>query len=388
MSEVSKVESIRKKFRGVFGKDPEVMAKAPGRINIIGEHIDYNDGYVLPVAIDKYIMAAAGRNEVPGCYRLCALDLEESYEWVAGKPAATRPLWVNYIYGSICEWKHYNSDQKGIDLIFSGDIPTGAGLSSSAALEAAAALSIGKLWNVSLPPKELALHCQKVEHEYVGVKCGIMDQYASIFGGVDQAILLDCLSITHQYLPLEMGHYVFLLCDTGVTHSLAVSGYNDRRASCEVVINKLKREITGINNWREVTMSDLEYFRNQLKPAEFKRASHVVREIDRVKRSAEALKNGDLAMLGNLMYESHNDLSKNYEVSCPELDFLVEEARKESAILGARMMGGGFGGCTINLIDRKKVDEFFERTARAYQERFNLKLRSYTVQSGEGAGLI
>ncbi|MCB0668038.1 MAG: galactokinase [Saprospiraceae bacterium] len=388
MSEVSKVESIRKKFRGVFGNDPGVVAKAPGRINIIGEHIDYNDGYVLPVAIDKYIIAAAGTNEVPGCYRLYALDLEESYEWVDGQPAATRPLWVNYIYGSICEWQHHNPDKMGIDLVFSGDIPTGAGLSSSAALEAAVALAIGKLWNVSMTQKELALHCQKVEHEYVGVKCGIMDQYASIFGGVDQAILLDCLSITHQYLPLEMGEYVFLLCDTGVTHSLAASGYNDRRASCEVVINKLKSEIAGINNWRDVTLSVLENVRDELKPAEFKRASHVVREIDRVKRSADALKNGDLAMLGNLMYQSHNDLSKNYEVSCPELDFLVDQARKESGILGARMMGGGFGGCTINLIDRKKVDEFFESTARAYQERFNLRLRSYMVHSGEGAGLI
>lgn len=388
MSAPSETDHLGKSFVNIFGRAPEIYARAPGRINIIGEHIDYNHGYVMPVAIDKYITAAASRNSFPGYFRLHALDLGESYEWRAGEDTRNRPLWSSYIYGSICEWQVGSLDQAGIDLMFTGNIPTGAGISSSAALEAATALAIADLWGISLEKRDLALHCQKVEHLYVGVKCGIMDQYASIFGEQDKAILLDCLSITHRYLPLILDEYAFLLCNTGVTHSLASSGYNDRRESCELVFRKVKEFDPGIQTWRDVTLDHLHNLISTLKDKDYKRGIHVVREIERVKQAADALEKGNLGALGHFMYQSHEDLSQNYEVSCPELDFLVEQAKMEASILGARMMGGGFGGCTINLIPIRMVDQFISEISRKYRDRFGLELESYLVRSGNGAHLF
>lgn len=388
MVSIADTKDLESLFFSQFGKIPEVISRAPGRINIIGEHIDYNDGFVLPVAIDKYITVCAARNNTPGHYRINAQDLNESVEWTVDKPLLSRPLWLNYIYGTLVEWQNSDLSTKGIDLWFSGDIPTGAGLSSSAALEASAAIAIAKLWGLEIAPRNLALHCQMVEHNYVGVKCGIMDQYASVFGARQKAILLDCLSVEHEYLPLHMEDHLFLLCNTGVTHSLASSGYNDRRASCEKAIEIIKKADDSIENWRDVNIPFLSKIRPQLSEKEYRRSLHVVREISRVQAAAEALRKNDLKALGALMYRSHEDLSQNYEVSCPELDFLVEEARKESSILGARMMGGGFGGCTINLIAREEVSAFLERVRLTYHDRFGIELQSYVVESGNGAGIL
>ena len=381
-------EKLREYFRQNFGKTPEVLAQAPGRINIIGEHIDYNDGYVMPVAIDKYIRIAAGTNGRKGHFRIHALDLNESVEWTGALDPSKRPLWLNFIYGSLAEWTDDITAAEGLDMVFSGDIPTGAGLSSSAALEACSALAIARLWGIEIDKKSLALHCQKVEHQYVGVKCGIMDQYASIFGEHDRAILLDCLTISHTYLPLNLTKHLFLLCNTGVTHSLASSGYNERRSSCEKVFSLVKAGAPEISSWREVTIELLQAFRSQLSLQDYHRAIHVIQEIRRVKDASRALQDHDLKTLGNLMYQSHADLSEKYDVSCVELDFLVEEARKEPAILGSRMMGGGFGGCTLNLIEENAVEDFVERVSKAYRDAFNLKLECYFVHSGQGAHVI
>lgn len=364
------------------------MSRAPGRINIIGEHIDYNDGFVLPVAIDQYIVAAMSPNETNLLCRVHALDLGESISWNLDEPLHDRPVWLHYIYGSLMEWYQAGWAGGGLDILFSGEIPTGAGLSSSAALEASNAIGIASLWSITLDRKELALHCQLVEHKYAGVQCGIMDQYASIFGLPDQAILLDCRTVEHEYVPLELPDYSFLLVNSGVSHSLASSEYNLRRASCDEALAIIRTHSSDINSWREVDRALLSTVRKDLSDTTFKRALHVVNEIERVKQACKALASNDLMSLGLLIYQSHEDLSKNYEVSCPELDFLVDQARLNSDILGARMMGGGFGGCTINLIRNSGIEAFVTRTQLNYQRKFGFRPEVYIVHSGSGAELI
>ncbi|NND35387.1 MAG: galactokinase [Saprospiraceae bacterium] len=381
------VKKVREYFQQQFGSKP-VITQAPGRINIIGEHIDYSDGFVLPMAIDKYIVVAAALNGTSARCRVHAIDLNESVEWSFDSLLPDRPTWLHYIYGSIDQWYNQKLAAGGIDLAFCGDIPLGAGLSSSAALEASTALAISRLWSLDVHQKELALHCQQVEHQYAGVQCGIMDQYASIFGSLGQAILLDCQSVAHQYIACNLGKYAFLLCNTGVSHSLASSQYNLRRQSCEAGLVELKKHYSSIKSWRDVDLGQLRSCRSNMDPTTYRRCLHVVHEIDRVLQAAQALQKGNLPELGQLMYGSHSDLSGNYEVSCPELDFLVELTQSEDHVLGSRMMGGGFGGCTINLIEEARIPDFLEKADFAYRQKFGIDLESYMVKGGDGASVI
>jgi galactokinase len=317
-----------------------------------------------------------------------AVDLGEKIEWSLHDSLEARPVWLHYIYGTLAEWHGKGWSKGGLDIAFAGDVPQGAGLSSSAALEASAALAIGKCWQVELSQEQMARHCQKIEHQYAGVMCGIMDQYASIFGQVGQAILLDCRSVTHEYIPCDLGSYSFLLCNSGVSHSLASSQYNLRRQSCEAGLAMLSQQDGSIRSWRDVHLEQLAASEPAMDAITYRRCLHVIREIERVQLAAGALKKGDLITLGALMYASHEDLSKNYEVSCEELDFLVTLAKEDDAILGARMMGGGFGGCTINLIHTDKVPDFVMRAGAAYHQKYAIKLKTYAVQGGEGACLL
>jgi len=381
------VEIVKSAFIREFGSQP-ILSLAPGRINIIGEHIDYSDGYVLPMAIDRYICAAAALNGTPDTFRVIAIDLGQKIEWQFDSSVEERPDWLNYILGSILEWYVPGQSMGGVDLAFSGNIPAGAGLSSSAALEASTAIVLARLWSMQINGKELALHCQKVEQKYVGVQCGIMDQYASILGRKGMAIFLDCQSVEHEYVPLHLEPYTFLLCNTGVSHSLASSQYNKRRASCELGLKNIKSKYPNIRSWRDVHVQMLDASAHLMDEETRKRCGHVVREISRVKAAVSALKSTDFIELGKLMYQSHADLSANYEVSCPELDFLVALTKEDDDIIGARMMGGGFGGCTINLIHVDKTDAFLERASEAYQLAYGVNLQSYQVRSGNGAMLV
>lgn len=381
-------QRVKEAFISHFGASPQVMSRAPGRINIIGEHIDYNDGFVLPVAIDRYIVAAMAANHSSSLCRVHALDTGETVQWTFDKPPYDRPVWLAYIYGTIMEWHQTGQSGGGVDILFAGEIPMGAGLSSSAALEASVATGLARLWSVNINMREMALHCQRVEQEYAGVNCGIMDQYASIFGKPGQAIFLDCQTISHEYVPLELGDYHFLLINSGVSHSLASSQYNLRRESCEKAMHILRYHFPLIQDWRAVRLEQLEVLHESDNPVIYKRALHVVREIARVKQARDALLKNDLFRLGSLMYQSHRDLSDLYEVSCAELDFLVEQAKQVTAVLGSRMMGGGFGGCTINLIRKDTIAKFVEKIQHQYGQQYGIKPECYLVDSGMGAGLI
>jgi galactokinase len=386
--EIPLQQRVKEAFISHFGASPQVMSRAPGRINIIGEHIDYNDGFVLPVAIDRYIVAAMASNHSSSLCRVHALDTAETAQWTFDKPSYDRPPWLAYIYGTIMEWHQKGLSRGGVDILFAGEIPMGAGLSSSAALEASVATGLASLWSVIIGKREMALHCQRVEQQYAGVNCGIMDQYASIFGKPGQAIFLDCQTISHEYVPLALGDYHFLLINSGVSHSLASSQYNLRRESCEEAMRILRSHFPFIHDWRAVRLEQLEVLRESDIPLIYKRALHVVREIARVKQARDALIKNDLLQLGSLMYQSHRDLSDNYEVSCAEMDFLVEQAKHEPAVLGARMMGGGFGGCTLNLIRKDTIGGFVEKIQHQYGHQYGIKPECYLVDSGMGAGLI
>lgn len=386
--EIPLQQRVKEAFVSHFGVSPQVMSRAPGRINIIGEHIDYNDGFVLPVAIDRYIVAAMASNHSDSLCRVHAMDTGEVIQWTFDNPPFDRPVWLAYIYGTIMEWHQAGLSRGGVDILFAGEIPMGAGLSSSAALEVCVATGLASLWSVNINMREMALHCQRVEQKYAGVNCGIMDQYASVYGKPGQAIFLDCQTIRHEYVPLKLGDYHFLLINSGVSHSLASSQYNLRRESCEKAMRILRDHFPLIRDWRAVRLEQLEILRESDNPLIYKRALHVVREIARVKQAHDALLKNDLFQLGSLMYQSHRDLSDLYEVSCVELDFLVEQAKHEPAVLGSRMMGGGFGGCTINLIRKDAIGGFVEKIQHRYGQQYGIIPECYMVGSGMGAGLI
>ena len=359
---------------------------APGRINIIGEHIDYNNGWVLPMAIDKSIVCVAAANDTPSVCRFFAVDLREEFEYRIGTEKGRLGSWVDYIVGSLDLWQRNGLPISGVDLAFAGDIPPGAGLSSSAALEASTAHCLASLWNIDMSKRELVLHCQKVEHDYVGVQCGVMDQYASVFGKIGNAILLDCDKVDHEYVSLHLEDYSFVLCNSGVSHSLAESQYNVRRKTSERALVALKKEF-GVKSWRDVGESQINKC-VELDIGMQKRAHHIIGEISRVHKVVEALGEQKLNVLGELLYESHVDLSSKYEVSCKELDFLVDYTREKDYILGARMMGGGFGGCSINLVQDDYLDRFEGEIRGAYLEKFGIDPECYKVEGGEGVRVL
>lgn len=373
---------VREKFRARFAEEP-VMSMAPGRINLIGEHVDYNDGFVFPAAIDRYVVAAVGRNHTRVCQAV-ALDLNEHLEFSLDQ---FRPLhaggWRNYVLGVVDQLQNRNLEVEGFNFVFSGNIPSGSGLSSSAALENSIVVALNALFDLGLQPREMIEVSQQAEHQFVGVKCGIMDQFASMFGRKDQFLLLDCRSLETEYFPANFEHHEILLINTNVHHNLSDSAYNDRRASCERVA-----DILGKRALRDVAPEELEENKMKLATGDYQKAHFVIREIQRTQWTADALRKGDLHAVGELLYQSHQGLSEDYQVSCPELDFLVQHARTEKSILGARMMGGGFGGCTINLIEKGKAEAFLDTIRREYTRQFGVEFSEYSVQVADGARII
>jgi galactokinase len=374
---------VKEAFESEFGNEFRFFA-APGRINLIGEHTDYNNGFVMPGAIDKRIYLAITPVEGPTS-KIIAYDIDQGVEFETLADAQELPQWARYPYGVVGELKTLGHLPGSFHAVFGGDIPSGAGLSSSAALESAFAFALNELFEFGLDRYTLAKVGQKAEHNYVGVKCGIMDQFSSIFGKKDHVFRLDCRSLEFEYFPLVLNGYELILADTQVKHSLASSAYNQRRAQCEEGVTILASQMSGVKSLRDVRSKDVLQYRGLLGEEVFLRCEYVTEENERVISTCEALAKGDMEEVGRLLYLSHHGLSKKYHVSCEELDLLVETAGNIDGVLGARMMGGGFGGCTINLIKSSAVETFKSKITAAFNQAFGNDPLFYNVHLGNGA---
>lgn len=371
-------EKIHKKFTGLFGNGGTFYASA-GRINLIGEHTDYNGGFVFPGAIDKVIMAEIKPNE-SDCVRVISLDLNEKAEFGLNEEDAPKESWARYIFGVCREILKRGGTVKGFDAVFAGNVPLGAGLSSSAALESCFAFAINDMFNENNIDKfELAKIGQSTEHNYCGVNCGIMDQFASVMGQKGKLMRLDCHSMEFEYYPFNPEGYKLVLVDSVVKHELADSPYNKRRQSCERVAKRL-----GIETLRDATMDMLKAIRTDITAEDYFRAKFVIEEKDRVLAVCDALVASDYTTVGQKMYETHKGLSEDYEVSCEELDFLNEVA-KECGVTGSRIMGGGFGGCTINLVKDELYDNFVHTAMTRFTEKYGHAPKIYPVVISDGA---
>ena len=369
---------LREQFAKNFEGEPTMYASA-GRINLIGEHTDYNGGFVFPGAIDKVIMTAIrpnGTNKV----RVVSLDQNDCAEFGLNEEDAPKQMWARYIFGVCRETIKRGGTVKGFDAVFAGNVPLGAGLSSSAALESCFAFALNDLFNGGTIDKfELARIGQSTEHNYCGVNCGIMDQFASVFGKKDKLIRLDCRSMEYEYFPFNPQGYRLVLVDSRVKHELVDSPYNKRRESCERVAKRL-----GIETLRDATMEDLDAAKSDITAEDYMRARFVIGEKQRVLDVCEALGKGDYETVGKRMYETHEGLSKDYEVSCEELDFLNDVA-KECGVTGSRIMGGGFGGCTINLVKDDLYDTFVKTACSKFNEKYGHEPKVYDVIISDGA---
>lgn len=378
------ISSTSEHFKTIFQTEPEAIFLSPGRINIIGEHVDYNDGFVLPAAINKYICFAISTSANDDC-TVVAKDLNESYKfnWKTELKPIDK-MWVNYVLGVLQQLKERDLPLKGFNIVFSSTIPMGAGLSSSAALECGFGYALNKLFSFGLSKEEIALIGQKSEHTFVGVKCGIMDQFASVFGKKNNVIKLDCTTLAYEYHQADFKKYSLLLLDSNVKHTHLTSGYNTRREEVEKGLSIIKNRFPQVKSFRDCTENQLVELKSELGETLFKRCHFVVNEIRRVNEAVEALDKNDFKELGQLMYDTHIGLSQEYEVSCAEIDFLVEAVRSEKTVLGSRMMGGGFGGCSINLIEKGSEETLINKISEAYLKEFGINLSSYKVKIAKG----
>jgi galactokinase len=378
-------EKVVSAFRANFKHEPSYTILSPGRINIIGEHVDYNDGFVMPAAINKYVCFAIAESGTSQC-TLVALDLDKTYTFnLRDELNPVADMWVNYILGVVSPLK---KQLKGFNIAFSSTIPMGSGLSSSAAVECGAAFALNTLFDLGLSKEQLVKLGQQAEHTFVGVKCGIMDQFASVFGKANQVIKLDCTTLDYAYYPANLGDYCLVLLDSKVKHTHLTSGYNTRREEVEAGLKLINHAFPEVNTYRDCTMEQIEAVKDSLGETLYKRCSFVVKEINRVEEAVNALVTADLQILGQLMYSTHEGLSADYEVSCDELDFLVNQIKNIPEVLGARMMGGGFGGCTINLVKRAAISRFENEIKSAYKIRFDIDLEMYKVDISEGTHLF
>ncbi|MGM8361055.1 galactokinase [Flavobacterium sp. ARAG 55.4] len=373
-------------FKETFGAEPAKIVISPGRINIIGEHIDYNDGYVLPAAIDKVICFAFAKNNT-NTSRVIALDLNDEFEIdVTAEVKLDDNSWTNYIRGVINQLKINGFQFEGVNCVFSSNIPVGSGLSSSAALECGFLFGINDLFNLNIKPIDIALLGQKAEH-WVGIKCGIMDQFSSVMGQEDKVIKIDCRTLEYTYHDADFSDYSLILFDSNVKHSLMTSAYNERRQQCEEGIAIVKANFPEIKSFRDCTEQTIIDLKDKMSHDVFRRSLFVVKEINRVIQACEALDNGNIEFLGELMFATHEGLSKDYEVSCEELDLLVDLAKEETAVIGSRLMGGGFGGCTINLVKKGQEQQIKDKFSKLYNDSFGIELKIYDVKVSNGTSL-
>jgi len=379
------VDKLNNFFQSVFGQIP-LLVKSPGRINLIGEHTDYNDGFVLPAAIDKAIYVAVSKRE-DNKIHLHALEYNEECIVDLENLRSTEKKWSAYILGVVEQLQKRNYPVTGFNIVVDGDVPVGAGMSSSAAVECATAFALNELFDFGISKFDMVKIAQKAEHEFVGLQCGIMDMFASMFGKKDHVIRLDCRSLEYDYVPLHFDGIKIVLLDTNIKHSLASSEYNTRRQQCEAGVRMIQKYHPEVKTLRDATIEMLDKYVNA-DPVVYKRCKFIVEENARLLSACDDLKHNNIHAFGQKMFDTHYGLSKEYEVSCEELDLLVEFVKDNASVFGARMMGGGFGGCTINLVKEDAIEELIFKTSNQYKQKTGKNLNAYVATIENGTRLI
>jgi len=376
-------QSIKNSFERAFSFPPSFIVRAPGRINLIGEHTDYNNGFVFPAAIDRYVYLAFAANMLTSNSRVIAKDLEDSATIHLSSLEKTDVQWKNFLLGILLQFKQQGHELKDFNCLIQSTVPIGAGMSSSSALECGFAKGIAHLNKIELSNWEIVDISHKSNHEFLGIKGGIMDQFSSLFGRKEFGMILDCQDRSHSYVPINLQDYQWVLINSNIKHDHLVSGYCDRVKECREAESNLE-----ISTLRSMTTQHLKSYKSKLSEIHYKRSKFVLEENARVQTFAEALKSQKVEKLGDLLYKSHNGLKNEYEVSCEELDFLVELSKKEEGVLGARMMGGGFGGCTINLIKKKSIEETITNIKDAYLSKYTIRPEHYLVEIVDGVKIL
>lgn len=379
------LEIVRASFKSHYKSEGSVYF-SPGRINLIGEHTDYNGGFVLPGAVDKGMLAEIKVNGTDKI-RAYSIDLNESSEFGLNEADAPKEGWAKYIFGVVREISKRGGKLAGFDTVFTGDVPLGAGMSSSAALESTYAFALNEMFNLGLDKKELVKVGQMTEHNYVGVNCGIMDQFASIFGKAGHLIKLDCSNMEYEYIPFNPIGYKVVLLDSVVKHALVGSPYNERRLSCERAAKAINKNHPDVEYMCKATMEQLNEVKGEISAEDFNRAEYAVGEAVRLRTACDAMTKGDYETVGKMMYGTHWGMSKLYEVSCEELDFLATLA-EEAGVTGSRIMGGGFGGCTINVVKEELYDSFIAKAKKEYSAKYGHEPKVYDVVIGDGSRKI
>ena len=366
----------------------KIKVQSPGRINFIGSHTDYNEGFVLPGAINKTMVFELERNGTEKQVTVHALNKKEQHQFLLDNLEHLDGGWQNYVIGVFAELQKIVANLKGMDISFSGDVPIGSGLSSSAALECGLAFGLNELFQLGIEKWDLIKASQRAEHNYVGTKCGIMDQFASMMGQKGHALLLDCRTLDYELIPANFEGYKMLMLNTNVSHNLATSEYNVRRAACEAGVTFFQNKYDNIQSLRDLSFDQFKVYREELPEDIQDCCHHVIKENERVLLAAEELKKGNLVAFGELIYQSHNSSRDYYHITCPEIDFLVDLSKEKDFILGSRMMGGGFGGCTLNIIEEGKIDPFVEEASKAYRDKFGIDLSPYVVSIEDGSKVV
>ncbi|MCW9708137.1 galactokinase [Fodinibius salsisoli] len=381
------IKEIQSEFQNHFTGN-YLLVNSPGRVNLIGEHTDYNEGFVLPAAVDKSIVLAISANDTQTA-RIYATDKEQLYKAdISSEIKKSDKEWPNYLLGVVDQLRKHGYEVGGFDCVFGGNVPIGAGMSSSAALEGGVLFGLAQLYDLEIPPAEMAQIAQKAENEFVGVQCGIMDQFVSLNGKEGYALKLDCRSLEYEFYPFKRDDIRIVLCDTGVRRELASSEYNVRRSQCEKGVSVLQNFDPDIQSLRDVELEFLLAHESDLDETVFRRCKFVVEENKRVLQACNDLDKNDILSFGQRMYQSHAGLRYEYEVSCDELDALVDIAWKIEGVFGCRMMGGGFGGCTINLVKEQNLDHFISEVSEQYLEKLGQKVKIYQMKVAGGTHLI
>jgi len=378
-------KDILKKFQDIFQQKPQLFY-SPGRINLIGEHVDYNHGFVMPAAIDKGIWYAIAKNNTEDI-NVYSADMNECLK-ISLHEIHKINGWKNYILGVIDQLQKRGYAISGFNAVFGGNLSVGAGMSSSAAVECGLAFALNTIFNLQIDRVDIALICQKAEHTFPGVQCGIMDQFANMMGVKEHVLLLDCDSLEYETLPFNMKDYSIVLINSKVHHELAGGEYNKRRKQCEEGLQLLKEKYPSVQTFRDVKPEQVEAYKNIVGEEVYMRCLYVTQEIQRTQEGAKLLQSNNMESFGKLMFKTHEGLRTLYNVSCAELDFLVDEAKHYPQIIGARLMGGGFGGCTINIIGKNDVDSITKAIIESYKKKFNIDAECYVVSLSDGAYLL
>jgi galactokinase len=378
---------IRQRFSEITGQAPDFVVRAPGRINIIGEHTDYNNGFVMPGAIDRALFFAVRKNDQDRL-RFWALDIDQQADVALGDIQAGDKLWLNYLLGIADQFRQRDFRLQGLDVVLAGNLPVGAGVSSSAALEAGMATIWNEVLGAGLDRPELAKLSQRSSHEFVGIPCGIMDQFASLLGKKDAVIALDCRSLDYHYVDTAIPGYEWVLLNSKVSHELADSEYPVRVKECQEGVAVLHESYAIVESLRDATPHMVETVKSELNDNVYRRCRYVTQENERVKAMQEALLHGKVGRVGELLNATHAGLRDDYEVSCPEIECLIEQAAAHPGVVGARIMGGGFGGCTLNLVKMEDREDFVTQALNAYQEQYGKEGEFLAVNLSDGVTIF